>query len=145
MPWATPPRDAAGTSARRTYGEIRDYLSNGRERGRQVGLPTDDTQLAFWTLEHLIEGPFEPGRLAKHLAVGRIVGIGDTVQQFQWKSRGGAHWSEAGGRSAANGAIMRIAPMLVPHVSRPSGALWGETALAADDHATTTPRRLRRA
>jgi ADP-ribosyl-[dinitrogen reductase] hydrolase len=84
-------------------------LPNGLERSRRVGLPSDDTQLAFWTLEHLLKGPFEPGRLAKHLAADRLMGISQTVQQFQWKTPAGVHWTEAGGRSAANGAIMRIA------------------------------------
>jgi len=32
------------------HGEIRDYLPN-RATGRNEGLPCDDTQLAFWTLE----------------------------------------------------------------------------------------------
>jgi ADP-ribosylglycohydrolase len=113
------------------YGEIREYLPNGRERGRVIGLPSDDTQLAFWTLEHLLDGPFEPAHLAQRLAAGSVIGIGRTVQQFQWKLRGGAHWTAAGGRSAANGAIMRIAPMLVPHAAQPSNALWAETALSA--------------
>ncbi|MGB5179646.1 MAG: ADP-ribosylglycohydrolase family protein, partial [Gammaproteobacteria bacterium] len=47
-------------SARRAaHGEIRDYLPNwniqvqGMEQQRR-GLPSDDTQLAFWTLELLI-------------------------------------------------------------------------------------------
>src|SRR5450756_338412 len=36
---------------RAMYGEIRDYVSNRHAGGRRVGLPSDDTQLAFWTLE----------------------------------------------------------------------------------------------
>jgi ADP-ribosylglycohydrolase len=113
------------------HGEIRDYLPNRRARGRRVGLPSDDTQLAFWTLEHLLEGPFDPGRLAGRLARARIFGIGRTVQHFKREIDDGTPWFEAGGRSAANRALMRIAPMLVPHVSRPSRSLWAETALSA--------------
>src|SRR6266498_2701719 len=37
------------------FGPIRDYLPNFLAGDRRVGLPTDDTQLAFWTLEQLIE------------------------------------------------------------------------------------------
>ena len=40
---------------RARHGEIRDYLPNRYAEGRRVGLPSDDTQLAFWTLEHLLE------------------------------------------------------------------------------------------
>src|SRR5678815_1443866 len=40
---------------RAAHGEIRDYLPNRYADHRSVGLPSDDTQLAFWTLEHLLE------------------------------------------------------------------------------------------
>ena len=52
---------------RRRHGEIRDYLPNAYADGRHVGLPSDDTQLAFWTLEHLLEneGHFTPEMLAQ--------------------------------------------------------------------------------
>ena len=36
-------------------GEITDYRPNRHANGRRVGLPSDDTQMAFWTLEHLLE------------------------------------------------------------------------------------------
>jgi hypothetical protein len=45
--------------------EIRDYLPNPYAGGRRVGLPTDDTQMAFWTLEQTLEdGELIPERLA---------------------------------------------------------------------------------
>ena len=34
---------------------IVNYQPNRYASGRAVGLPSDDTQLAFWTLEHLLE------------------------------------------------------------------------------------------
>ena len=40
-------------------------------------------------------------------------------------------WYECGTRSAGNGALMRIAPMLVPYVRSPSPDLWVDTALSA--------------
>ncbi len=46
---------AGSRPGRRTFGEIRDYLPNRHARHRPVGLPSDDTQLAFWTLEHLVD------------------------------------------------------------------------------------------
>ncbi len=39
---------------RRVCGEVRDYLRNPRALGRRIGLPSDDTQLAFWTLERML-------------------------------------------------------------------------------------------
>ncbi len=38
----------------REFGEIRDYRPGKRGNG-QAALPSDDTQLAFWTLEPLLE------------------------------------------------------------------------------------------
>ena len=35
-------------------GEVRDYLPNPFAGGARVGLPSDDTQLAFWTLEQML-------------------------------------------------------------------------------------------
>ena len=37
------------------HGEIRDYLENWYASGKSVGLPSDDTQMAFWTLESILE------------------------------------------------------------------------------------------
>lgn len=46
----------------RTFGTIRDYLPNHHVKGaataatgRPKGYPTDDTQLAFWTLEQMLD------------------------------------------------------------------------------------------
>jgi ADP-ribosyl-[dinitrogen reductase] hydrolase len=115
------------------FGEVRDYLPNPHAEWRPVGLPSDDTQLAFWTLEQLIE---DAGLVPEHLAPAfcrrRIFGIGNTVAQFIAAARYGKRpWYEAGPRSAGNGALMRIAPILVPHLREPSPRLWADTALAA--------------
>ena len=40
------------TARQRLYGEIRDYLPNHYANDRCVGLPSDDTQLSFWTLAY---------------------------------------------------------------------------------------------
>lgn len=120
------------TERRQQYGEIRDYLPNCHAGGRAVGLPSDDTQMAFWTLEQLIEdGGYVPANLARRLASGRIFGIGSTVREFLHRSlTDGLHWDEAGVASAGNGALMRIAPMLVPHLRVPTSRLWADAALA---------------
>lgn len=49
------------------HGEIRDYLPNRHAGNRRVGTPSDDTQMAAWTLESLLrtshsEGPDRPAR-----------------------------------------------------------------------------------
>src|SRR5262245_36623627 len=65
------------SNRRQTYGEISDYLPNRYYRNLQVGLPSDDTQLAFWTLEHLLDcGHIKPAELARIFASRQIFGIG---------------------------------------------------------------------
>ena len=110
---------------RDAHGEIRDYL-NGR------GYPSDDSQLAFWTLEQLIEDRgFVPERVARRFGQGRIFGIGDTVRGFLRALKAGAAWQQCGQPSAGNGALMRIAPVLIPHLRAPSPELWADAALCA--------------
>ena len=102
-------------------------------RRKTLATPTDDTQLAFWTLDQLLadEG-LDPGQLARRFSSERIVGIGQAVSQAMEAVRLGYRpWYECGTRSAGNGALMRIAPMLVPYVRSPSADLWVDTALSA--------------
>ncbi len=117
---------------RAQHGEIRDYLRSLHASGRRVGLPSDDTQLAFWTLQHLLEhGRVIPDRLAATFADGRrIFGLGRTVRAFLERYEEGSPWYEAAQRSAGNGAVMRIAPVVVPHLARPTTALWRDAILA---------------
>ncbi len=117
---------------RQSFGEIRDYLPNRYADGRPVGAPSDDTQMTFWTLEQLLEdGGLVPGRLARRFAQQHIFGIGGTVKAFLRSYKGqGLPWDESGQPSAGNGALMRMAPLLVPHLRRPSPGLWADAALA---------------
>jgi len=117
---------------RRRHGEVRDYLPHHRVEGQRIGLPTDDTQMAFWTLECLLaDDGLVPENLATRFTQERIYGIGRTVTEFlrRYKDQG-VPWTEAGVHSAGNGALMRIAPVLVPHLRTPSPALWADAALA---------------
>lgn len=100
---------------------------------RKVGLPSDDTQLAFWTLEHVLDnGRVVPDRLAATIADGRrIFGVGHTVKAFVIAHQNGQPWYEAAQRSAGNGAVMRIAPVVVPYLYRPSTGLWRDAILLA--------------
>ena len=117
---------------REEHGEIRDYIPNKYADFLPVGLPTDDTQLAFWTLEQMIEDRgFIPENVARHLASRQIFGIGSAVREAVAAMQAGAAWYEAGPKSAGNGSMMRIAPMLIPHLRCPSTDLWVDTALSA--------------
>ena len=117
---------------RKTHGEVRDYMI-GRRAKEAVGMPSDDTQMAFWTLEQLNEdGAFVPPRLAARFCRGQIFGMGQTVSAFRRNfKKHGKSWEACGPHSAGNGALMRIAPMLIPHLGAPSPALWADTALSA--------------
>ena len=98
-----------------------------------MGLPTDDTQLTFWTLEALLEsGGLVPERLADKFRSGRIFGMGRTVREFLRNYKeSGFPWYEAGPESAGNGALMRISSIILPHLKSPSPGLWADTVLAA--------------
>ncbi len=116
---------------RRRHGEIREH--NYTQRTGHRILPSDDTQLSFWTLEHLIErqGRLEPDELGRLFASRHISGIGGSVRRFITIKKAGKPWHECGASSAGNGALMRIAPVLIPHLREPGPALWADTALAA--------------
>ena len=115
------------------HGEIRDYLPNPDAGERRVGLPSDDSQLAFWTLESLLEhGALDPEDLAARFAAQPIFGIGGSVRKFlQNRADGVTPWYRCGAESAGNGALMRIAPLALLHPDGTSAALWLDTALAS--------------
>ena len=57
------------------FGEIRDYQYN-RHAGANIGLPSDDTQMTFWTIESMLEsGGFDPERVSLAFTRERIFGI----------------------------------------------------------------------
>jgi ADP-ribosylglycohydrolase len=115
------------------HGEIRDYLPNDHAGGRRVGLPSDDSQLAFWTLESLLErGGLDPDDLSARFASRPIFGLGNSVRQFlRNREQGVTPWYRCGAESAGNGALMRIAPLVLLHPEGNSAALWLDTALAS--------------
>lgn len=115
------------------HGEIRDYLPPRHTDLGALGAVTDDTQLAFWTLEQLIaDGGLVPGNLADKLCSGHIQGIGATVTQFIRNHKDqGLPWQVSGVDSLGNGALMRIAPILLPHLQQPHASLYADAALDA--------------
>ncbi|MBN1848322.1 MAG: ADP-ribosylglycohydrolase family protein [Deltaproteobacteria bacterium] len=116
---------------RSRFGEIRDYLPSSYADG-PIGVPSDDTQLAFWTLEQMINDKgFIPGNVAERFCRDRIFGLGSSVRRFLRNFKSGSLWFEAGPKSAGNGALMRIAPMVIPHLKTASPDLWVDTALSA--------------
>ena len=116
---------------REACGEIRDYVA--RLDAGPIASPSDDTQLAFWTLDQMLDdGGFVPARLAERFAGERIFGVGAAVSRAMLELRWGERpWHECGAPSAGNGALMRIAPMLVPFVGSPSSGLWADAVLSA--------------
>lgn len=116
----------------RLYGQIADYLPNKHANGMRAGLPSDDTQMAFWMIEVLLEdGGLVPEALARRFTQEQIFGIGGSVRSFlkAYKDQG-VPWQKAGARSAGNGALMRIAPVVLPHLKQPSAGMWADAALA---------------
>ncbi len=120
------------TPARRQslYGEIRDFLPSGHPMG-PVGSGTDDTQLSFWTIEQLLEdGGLVPARLGQRFCAEPIVGIGNAVSQFVRRFRDQKlPWQLSGTDSLGNGALMRIAPVLIPYLQSPHDSMYADAAL----------------
>jgi ADP-ribosyl-[dinitrogen reductase] hydrolase len=114
------------------YGDIREYLPNRYVDGQRRGTPSDDSQLAFWTLERFIEDRrYDPAQVAQIFATRPIFGIGTAVNDFVANIRDGVPWHAAGTASAGNGSLMRIAPVVIPHLKRPTTDLWIDAALLA--------------
>jgi ADP-ribosylglycohydrolase len=123
------------------YGWIDDYLPNRRFKNEARGFPSDDTQMAFWLLEHLNDnGRLNPEALADIYASRQIFVTGKCIHDFQKKCKDGP-WYLASSESAGNGAIMRIAPIVVPYIKNPSVEMWASTILVSsmthNDRAST--------
>ena len=118
---------------RELLGYIDSYLPHPYAQGKAIGLPTDDTQLAFRTLEQMLtDGCLDVRRLAERFCSEHIFGLGSTVMRFLANYKeGGREWYECGPKSAGNGALMRIAPLVIPHLRGAGSELWADTALAA--------------
>lgn len=116
----------------RRLADAEGYQPNPLAGGRAVGLPSDETQLAFWTLEQLCQsGELKPGRLMGRLAAGRIFGVGPTTREALEAYRAGAlPWERCGLKVPSSGALPRLAPILMPHLAGGDTELWVDLALA---------------
>lgn len=114
------------------FGRITGYLPSRYANGAPAGTPSDDTQLTFRAVEQLLaDGALDADELAFRIANDRIFGIGRATRDFCNALRTGAPWWEATQYSAGNGAIMRIAPTVLPHLRTGGTKLWIDTALSA--------------
>lgn len=115
------------------YGEIRNYLPGHRSDNKPIGMPTDDTQLTFWTLKQLIRDyGLIPDNLAKRFCKHHITGIGSTVRAFISNYKDShKSWDCSGEDSLGNGALMRISPIVVPYLHDPNPSMYADAAIDA--------------
>ncbi len=113
------------------HGRITGYLPSRYADGAPAGTPSDDTQLTFRAVEQLLaDGALNPDELAFRIANDRIFGIGKATLDFCNALRTGAPWYEATQLSAGNGALMRIAPTVLPYLRTGGSGLWTDTAVS---------------
>jgi len=113
------------------HGEVTDYLPNRWADDREVGVPSDETQLTFRTIESLLEhGRIDPEDLIERFSDEEIFGGGHAVERSTEAFRYGADWSEAGEPSGGNGALVRIAPVVLPHLPTSGRQLWEDVVFA---------------
>ena len=116
-----------------THGEIRYFIPGRRSDYKAVGVPTDDTQLTFWTLKQLtMDDGLAPENLAKRFCKHHIVGIGSTVRGFIHNYKD-LHkpWDKSGHDSLGNGSLMRISPIVVPYLKCPHPSMYADAAIDA--------------
>jgi ADP-ribosyl-[dinitrogen reductase] hydrolase len=119
---------------RRLYGEIRDYQADRRPgKNRPAGLGTDDTQESFWTVEQLLDDHgLRPESLGHKFCTHRVWGAGGSVKEFikNFKDRH-LPWYQAGHEGMGNGALMRIAPIVLPYLRNPHPSMYVDAAIAS--------------
>lgn len=110
---------------------VTDYLLNKYGRAKK-GFPSDDTQMTAWTLDRILkDNDYVPEKVASAFTGKKIFGIGSTVSEFLRNIYAGKKWYEAGTKSADNGSLMRISPIIIPHLKHAEGNLWVDTVLCA--------------
>lgn len=124
----------------REFGTIVDHVGNAFSLPGRI---SDDTQFSFWTLESLIEqGRFDFEAVAQSFVANRdrAVGMGrntsGALSRHAERLKTGTpplHLCPGDpvvdGRG--NGSVMRLAPLVLPHLRSPSPQLYADFALAA--------------
>ena len=76
-------------------------------------------------------GHLNINELADRFVKERIFGIGSTVKGFVKNYKDlRKPWHLSGVHSAGNGALMRIPPVIIPHIKNPGKELWADALLA---------------
>ncbi len=113
------------------YGQITDYIAAPHSGNKPIGLPTDDTQLTFWTLKQLIaDNGLIPDNLAKRFCNHHIIGIGHATRAFVSNYKD-THipWYKSGTDALGNGSLMRISSIILPYLKNPHQSLFADAAL----------------
>ncbi|TNF22653.1 MAG: hypothetical protein EP329_28350 [Deltaproteobacteria bacterium] len=111
---------------------ITGYLPDPRADWAVTGIPIGDTEVSFETVRHLVErGRLEPGALmAAFSARSPIHRVGNSTQRAVRAFDEGKPWDRCGARSAGNGALMRIAPTVLPYLGGSSTDQWHDVVAA---------------
>ena len=126
---ALPTEGMLPAERRAGYGEITDHSESSFD-GR-AGRLSVDAQLSLRTACRLLEdGHLDPAALARNLAAPGHTALGDTLAKFIQRYESGMSWDRSGAPSAGNGALMRIAPVVLPHLKDPTPDLWADAAIA---------------
>jgi len=114
----------------KTHGEVIDYLPAGNETR---GLPSDDTQFTMWTLEQIIkDGSFNAENVTVSFTNKKVFGLPKTIKEFLISNnKPGKKWYEAASDSANSASMMRVSPLIIPHLKNKTGNLWIDTALCS--------------
>lgn len=122
------------------YGTITDHVGTFMSPPGRI---SDDTQMSFWTLERLLaNGRLDVSDLARCFVERRndIVGMGRntgaSLKRHDERIRTGSpafHLCGGDPRvdGRGNGALMRYAPLVLPHLSNPSPQVWSDVVLAS--------------
>ncbi len=116
-------------------------VSHVPDRDGRLGRISDDTQMSLWTVERLLaRGHFDFDDLTSCFVNRRdqIVGRGKNTtvalqrhaQRLRHATPTFADWLGDVQEGRGNGGLMRLAPLVLPHLRRPSTVLWSDAALA---------------
>lgn len=116
---------------REEHGELQDYIPHPRSDDDETGLPSEETQLTFRTIESLLElGHIDPEDLIERFSEETLFAPGHGVERAIEAHQYGASWQDTGEPSAGNGALMRIAPVTLPHLPTSGRQLWEDVVFS---------------